>query len=362
MELIKQSEILDGARNLVRYAGIRAENSVLLLVTDKFDFPEVVNALNEAVGEVGTDLSILKVKTWSRALGVPPKVVEAVLPAVDVVILQGRSLNAQSRYEQQAMYEYGTNITVNMARTPEALGSEYGRFPLELFYAIGQKMLERVQRAKRLRLTTKAGTDISMNIHPRRLGGYFYPVRKGWPGGSKAFPGGEFGIYPEDPCDGVIAVECFQPDVSPPQSILETPLMITVKDHWAVKFEGPLSDWLQDQLARRGDEYARLFCEVMWGIHPRAGIQGCRAAANPNILHCALGNFQYAGGRYYSKMQLPLFMWQPTITLDDEPVILDGQLLLLEDRDLRKVAARYGDPDQLLTIRPVPKGKNIFGE
>ncbi len=99
----------------------------------------------------------------------------------------------------------------------------------------------------------------------------------------------------------------------------------------------------------------------MWGIHPRAGIKGCRAAANPNVLHCALGNFQYAGGRYYSKMQLPLFIMQPTITLDDEPVILDGQLLLLEDRELQEMAARYGDPKQLLSIRPVQKDESIFG-
>ncbi len=358
---LSQNDVLAGARNLVSYAGVRSDTSVLLLVTDQADFPEVVTAIQEAVRETGAELATLKVKGWSRALGSPPKVVEAVLPAVEVVIQQGMSLNAQARYVQRAMYEYGTNFIVNMARTPEALGSEYGRYPLELFFAIGRKVLERVQRAKRLRLTTRAGTDISMSLHPRRLGGYFYHPRTGWPGQNKAFPGGEFGIYPEDPCDGVLAVEGIQPDLAPPESVPREPLMITVKDHWAVAFEGPLSDWIQDHLARYGDSYARLFCEVMWGIHPRAGVKGCRAAANPHLLHCALGNFQYAGGRYYSRMQLPLYMWNPTVLLDDEPFILDGELLLLRDPELRDLAARYGDPDQLLSIRPILKDASVFG-
>jgi hypothetical protein len=358
---VTPEQVLAGARNLVKYAGIEPDNSVLLLVTDQADYPDVVPSIQQAVEETGAELATLKVKGWSRALGRPPKLVEAVLPAADVVIQQAMSLNAQARYVQSAMYEHGTTIIVNMAKTPEGLGSDFGRYPLELFWAIGQKMLERVQRARTLHLTTRAGTDVTMSIDPRRMGGYFYPPRKGWPGQSKAFPGGEFGVYPEDPCNGVLAVEAFQTDVSPPQSILDKPLMITVKDHWAVEFEGSVSDWLEDYLATRGDDYAKLFCEVMWGIHPRSGVPGCRMASNPNSLHVALGNFQYAGGRHYSKMQLPMYMWQPTITLDGEPVMVDGQLLLLQDPALRDLASRYGDPDELLAIRPVPKDEGVFG-
>lgn len=356
-----RAKTLEGARNLVRYANIGAEDDVLFLVTREASNAEVVEAIEQAVDETGAKLATLRVKAWSRALGRPHSVVEAALPAADVVLTQGRGVNAQARYTQRAMYEHGTNVIVNMARTPEALSSEYGRYPLDLFFAIGQKMLERVQRARTLHLTTRSGTDITMSLDPRRLGGYFYDPKKGWPGQNKAFPGGEFGIYPEDPCNGVVAVEAFQPDVSPPQAILDEPLLITVKDHWAVAFEGPLSDWIEDHLARRGDEYAKLFCEVMWGIHPRAGVHGCRAAANPHFLHVAVGNFQYAGGRYYSKTQLPMFMWNPTMTLDDEPVIVDGKLLLLEDPDLRAIASRFGDPDELLSIRPLPKDESVFG-
>lgn len=353
--------VLAGARNFVRYAGVERDKSVLLLVTHNADDPEIVGAIQEAIAETGAQYSTMKVKAWSRALGQPPEALVAALPAVDFVLQQGSSMNAQSRYSQRAMYEYGTRFFVNLAKSKEALGSEYGCYPLDLFYAIGEKVLKRVQQAKRLRLTTKAGTDISMNVHPRHLGGYFYDPRKAGPGSSKSFPGGEFGVYPEDPCDGVVAVEGLQPNVHPPQSILPEPLMITVKNHWAVKFEGPAADWMEERLKTRGDKYAKLFCEVMWGTHPRAGVRGCRGAPNPNMLHCALGNFQYAGGRYYSKMQLPLFMWQPTITLDGEPLIQDGQLLLLQDRDLRELAGRYGDPDLLLSVRPVAKEEASFG-
>lgn len=356
-----EMSLLAGARNCARYAGVEKGKSVLLLVTKAADYPEVVSALQEAIREKGAELVTMKFDGWSRALGQPPKALVAALPAADIVIQQGSSMNAQARYAQRAMYEYGTSFFVNMAKTPEALASDYGCYPMELLYAIGDKVLKRVQKAKRLRLTTKAGTDISMNVHPRHLGGYFYDPRHAGVGSSKAFPGGEFGVYPEDPCDGVLAVEAFQPNVAPPQSILPKPLMIEVKDHWAVDLDGPNAEWMEERLRTRGDKYAKLFCEVMWGIHPRAGTKGCRAAANPNLLHCSVGNFQYAGGKYYSKMQLPLYMWEPTVTLDGEPLIQDGRLLTLDDPELRDIASRYGDPDALLAIRPVPKEESVFG-
>ena len=355
------ANLMEGARNLVRYSKVEKGKSVLLLVTKNADYPDVVQAIEEAIREKDAQLVTMKVDGWLRALGEPPQALVAALPVVDIVIQQGTSMNAQARYSQQAMYEYGTSFFVNMSKTAEGLSSDFGRYPLELLYAIGDKVLKRTQKAKRLRLTTKAGTDISMNIHPRHMGGYFYDPNKAGPGSSKAFPGGEFGVYPEDPCDGVVAIEAFQPNVKPPLSILPKPLMMTVKDHWAVEFEGPCADGMQERLRTHGDKYAKLFCEVMWGVHPRSGIKDCRAASNPNMLHCAVGNFQYAGGKYYSKMQLPLYMWQPTITLDGEPLLLDGKLLLLEDKDLRDLASRYGDPDQLLAVRDVPKEDSAFG-
>jgi hypothetical protein len=358
---VNAEDLMEGARNLVRYSGLQPGNTVLLLVGDTADDPQVVDAVSRAVEEAGGILSTLKVKAWSRALGRPPQLVVDALPTVDVVIQQGASLNGMATYVQRAMYEHGTNIAVNMARSAAALSSDLGRYPVELLYAIGERMLAKVQAGRTLRITTPAGTDLTAEVHPRHIGGYFYPARRGWPGQSKAFPGGEFGVHPEDPCNGVIVVEALQPDLSPPESILSEPLVLTVRDHWVADFQGPLAGWIQDLLRQRGDDRGTYFAEIMWGIHPRSGFPGCRAASNPHLLHVSLGNGMPYGGRYHSAFQLPLYMFEPTVTLDGEPLLQDGRLLLLEERGLRDVAARYGDPDELLAIRPIAKEVSVFG-
>jgi hypothetical protein len=47
-------------------------------------------------------------------------------------------------------------------------------------------------------------------------------------------------------------------------------------------------------------------------------------------------------------------MMFPTLTADGRPVIEDGHLVALDAPEVRKVAERYGDPDDLLREDWVP--------
>jgi hypothetical protein len=43
------------------------------------------------------------------------------------------------------------------------------------------------------------------------------------------------------------------------------------------------------------------------------------------------------------------FITHPSIYLNDEPFIENGYAPILQDKNVRRVAAKYGDPDELLT-------------
>lgn len=68
--------------------------------------------------------------------------------------------------------------------------------------------------------------------------------------------------------------------------------------------------------------------------------------AGAGNIHVAIGR---EVGRYASSQHItPAFLPAVTLTADGEYLIKDGRLTVFDDPDIRKVAAKYGDPDKLL--------------
>ena len=355
------AELLEGARNLVRYVELARGQEVLIHVEPGYDDPEVIAALQAAVRESGARVSVLHTGNWKKQLEPPPPVLEAALEGIDVLIGQGEYLFTKNHYLQVAMFEKGLVYINNEAKTAAALSSAYGRFPAEVMFAIGTAVVERVARAKVIRVTTAAGTDITMGVRPETVGGYCYPFRHDAPGYKKGFPGGTGCFHPEDPVDGVLAIGAIAPGLGAPKSVLDEPLRIVYRDHRAVELSGDGSDWLRDLWARKGDANSSWLAECMWGLHPRAGGAGARSASNPHLLHFGLGNSIPYGGPTFSKTWVVLFVEDATLTLDGVPLLDRGRLTVLEEPEVRAVAARYGDPDELLAQLPVTLRESFGG-
>ena len=356
---INPAELMEGARNLVRYAEIGAGHEVLIHVEPGSkaepgsDDPQVIEALRAAVTEVGARASIMTTPPWPKTGDAQPPMFVAALDGVDYLIGQGEYLYTKNRYLQVAMFEKGLVYIENEAKTAAALSSSYGRFPAELMFAIGTAVVERVARARTARVTTAAGTDIKMSIRPETVGGYCYPYRQDAPGYKKGFPGGTACFHPEDPVEGVIVAEAFAPFLSKPDLICDPPLRLVYKDHRAVEISGGGADWLLDVWERRGDANSSWLAECMWGVHPRAGGHGTRDASNPHLLHFGLGNSIAYGGPTFSKTWIVLFVQDATLTLDGEIFLDRGRLTILDSPEVRAVASRFGDPDELLEQVPV---------
>jgi len=356
---MQTAELLEGARNLVRYAEIRAGHEVLIhfepgsKAEPCSDDPDVLEALRTAVTEVGARASIMSTPPWNKTGGSQPPMFVAALDGADFLIGQGEYLYTKNHYLQVAMFEKGLVYIENEAKTAAALSSSYGRFPAELMFAIGTAVVERVARARTARVTTPAGTDMTMSIRPETVGGYCYPYRQDSPGYKKGFPGGTACFHPEDPVNGVIVAEAFAPFLPVPNLICDPPLRLEYRNHRAVDISGGGADWLRDFWQRRGDANASWLAECMWGVHPRAGGHGTRDASNPHLLHFGLGNSIPYGGPTFSKTWVVLFAQDATLTLDGETLVDRGRLTVLDAPEVRAVASRFGDPKVLLEQVPV---------
>lgn len=342
-------DVLDGARNLVRYVHIRAGQEVLIHVEPPYDDERVVSALQQAVEEVGAPVSVMRTRHWNKATDPPPRAFEKAVEGCDVLIGQGEYLHTKNHYIQVALFERGLTYINNEAKTPEALGSEYGRFPAELLFGLGERIMAKLAAARQVRVTTAAGTDITMNVDPRTAGGYCYDFGHDTPGYKKGFPGGVACFHPEDPVTGTIAIQTLPGGLGAPEVILKRPLMLTMRDHRVAEMEGPCAGWLRDRWASRGDGNSGWLAECMWGIHPQAMGRGGRGASNPHLLHFGFGNAIAYGGRAFSKTWTVMFIQDATMTAGGEPILEKGHLTLLEDPEIRAIAARYGDPDRWLT-------------
>ncbi len=101
----------------------------------------------------------------------------------------------------------------------------------------------------------------------------------------------------------------------------------------------------------------------MFGFHPHA----CPKAEDSEInwfsslhdrsttLHFAFGNCMGAAGPYYSSVHVDVYMFNPDVYVDNFKLIDYGHLTLLEDPKLREEAKKFGDPDYLLTEKPLPE-------
>jgi hypothetical protein len=77
-------------------------------------------------------------------------------------------------------------------------------------------------------------------------------------------------------------------------------------------------------------------------------------------LHFGLGNSIAYGGPTFSKTWQVMFVQDATLTVDGNPILQSGKLTLLEDPKIREVAAKYGNPDELLAQVPATL-KDQFG-
>jgi hypothetical protein len=356
-------DLATGAQNCIQgYCAIQPDERVLLWLdrTRKVD-QRVVDALIEAIDHTGAPISILQTKAPIFRYG------ETLSPVEEAAITQANVLIHLFDLENAAsvdnagiyrcMWEHDLRVTSVITPTPALMASDWAHYPPELHYYMWIKSA-RLLCDTEAHLTDELGTDLRMKLFPWPKGD---PFSSSWasvdekakvhrPAGTwEFFPGGTIALCPKE-VEGTLVFELLEGFAG----YLSEPIRLTIKDHWVTKVEGGKeAKWLLERMRRYKNGY--YFCEFAWGINPRAPLrEGLKVNAPDTILFRRAGSIHCAVG-LWPGMGVPSFLhWdggamKATLTLGKKTLIDKGYLTMLDDKDVRQVATKHGNPDQFLS-------------
>lgn len=234
--------------------------------------------------------------------------------------------------EMAEIEQAGTRLLVICNEHPEILERTEPHAELGPKVALGIDML---QAASEMRVTSKAGTDLTIDIREAPCGGTpGFSTRPGavdhWPGGlCLCFPG-------EGAVNGTVVMAPGDMNLTF-KDYLRDPVTVFVENDYLTDIQGDNLDaeLFRSYLAAWDDPKAYGFSHVGWGMNPAArweslalydkgDIQGTEFRAWAGNFLWSTGSNQYAGRFTVGHFDLP--MRGCTITLDGTPVVINGTL------------------------------------
>jgi 2,5-dihydroxypyridine 5,6-dioxygenase len=234
--------------------------------------------------------------------------------------------------ETPEILKAGARILVISNEHPEALERMAPDPALEKRVRAAAKML---RGAKRMRVTSKAGTDLDVVIEGASTVGVW-----GWtdrPGTLAHWPGGIVVSFPKSrSVNGTLVMAPGDINLTF-KRYLTSPVKLTLKDDYVTDLQGDGTDaaMMRAYLASWGDREAYAVSHVGWGMNPGARYEALsmydQRDTNGTELRAVAGNFLFSTGANefagrYTAGHFDLPVMGTTIELDGTAVIKDGVL------------------------------------
>ena len=113
--------------------------------------------------------------------------------------------------------------------------------------------------------------------------------------------------------------------------ILEEPIVCTVREGYIVEMAGgDQADFLREHLDSFADRHCFNVAELGVGLNPNARLTGemLEDEGVMGTIHIGIGTSHTLGGEIVAPTHYDLIMWEPTITVDDQVVQRDKQVLV----------------------------------
>lgn len=403
---IRLSDMMKGTLNCARNACPITEGESVLLIADTTTDSLIVDAYRIAYESEGGYVTAITIPaagvgccsseiTNNTLCGPYPEVLIEAMKAADLCInlsgyadmhgIYGTGFSKYGLHPTDFWCKYHTRMLSVAISNKEALTSDWATYPNDLLKYLNFKAHEHLLNAiggdpdhAVMHITDLQGTDITVKGFKMCTKGEIKKENGKDP--INTFGTEQVGMIPYEPkpnganAEGVIVATSIHTGYVPEMKAF-------VKGGRIVAMEGGgavAKEWMRDfEKGKNASAEGRCTTfgvspgpginwieEIMYGVHPRAFRLGYKyryqgsetfqawvgGTRRSGVLHFGIG-----GGKdeWYRHRDMEVFF--PTLTVNGEVLIKDGRLMILDDPEVIKEAAKYGDPDVLLQEKWIPE-------
>jgi leucyl aminopeptidase (aminopeptidase T) len=318
--------LVDIAKRVLRSnLGLRSgENFLVITDTEK---EEIGRALFEAGLDMGAESVIMVMKPRTRNAEEPPRIVAEAWKSADV-FLAPTKYSLTHTQARKAATDSGARGATMPGITVDIFSRTLSIDYRETVIPLGSRLLEALRGARRIRVTSESGTDISFSVESREFhldSGVFDK-----PGSWGNLPAGEVYVAPvEGTGEGVVVIDA---SLSGGIGLLEEPVVVRVEKGRAVSIEGGReAGKLRRILESVGRSEAFNFpAEFGVGCNPAARVVGIVLEDEKvhGTVHLAFGDNSTFGGNVRAGIHIDGVLRNPTVEVDGRVVIEGGKWLV----------------------------------
>ncbi len=310
--------LLPGSQRIIDVCAAVQRGEEVVIVTDTDRDPVIAFALSQAAHASGGTATILVTEPIPSG-SEPPATVAAALNAANVIFAPTSGALFHTSAVQLASKNGARFLGLTMY-TPDVLqhGGIFADFPA--FAPKAERLAVLLSDATRARVTTEAGTDISVRLDGRTAVPITGMARQ--PGERTGCPDIEAFIAPiEGTAEGVVVVDASASIAG----VLDDPITVTIEQGRAVTIVGGSQiGQIAEALENAGIPEVFVLAELAFGLNPEGIIRGVIVEDEgvAGTGHIALGSNIHFGGANNAPLHLDFVFRQPRLWLDDHEVDL----------------------------------------
>lgn len=314
-----------GAVNLLRTCANAKPGEQVLIVTDSATDPAIATTIMAAASRLGIETSKITMKPRTLPGDEPPLPVVAAMLSADVIICP-TSTTLFHTNARTAACRKGARFISMAGATMSVLASSAMSANFPKHEKVLNRLVHRLTRAKHIRVTNPAGTNLEFNVQGRRGHGVSGMATR--PGDATGAPDIEAYIAPmEKGTNGVLFVD----GSTSVTGVVKQHIKISIKQGVALSIGGGSDARALSRILREAQSRASFRVgEFGIGLNPLAHIRGSIIEDEGMLgtAHVGLGDNTRLGGKNNAPTHIDLVFKSPHVKFDGVTVLKGTRLTL----------------------------------